>query len=428
MKKSHFLLIAFIALFVLSNTFNIIPMPLPLHSLVSNATGGTVRSHVDNSGNGGTVSCTLSNVVSGDLIVVALSGLMFSTLTGISDSLTDTYSATVQSYLLTSRFSGIEQTVAKANISSDVITATFTGGVNLWQMSCFDTYGYGKVALTGSYHQTGLSSLSPQLNSPLAQTQGDLDVAAVSINFTCSSCSAPQITGTTGFTLNPSPAGISSAIEYASSLTGTNTNFLFNVALGTSSPPYAFQEVGAVFESVYNVEFAETGIPGTIAQMLVVNNTIYQQNQLPVSFSYTGSSTYTYGFYQYVGLYTFQSVSGCGETAKDATFTVSAGCTLTATYALTPNINNQSQTVEAINNQITAIIIFIVPSLLILFIFLWVGTEMFHLEGDGLIILMMLAIGAESAVNSMIANTFLPIWIGGLAITFMFAGLVYKRR
>ena len=443
MKKSHFLLIAFIALFVVANFQNVIP--------ISHATSSTsidATNYVYNT-NCGSCTISLTTTNAGDQVLLFVSWDCSPSACGAGFSLTVSDSqfgliwTKVQETCNSGNIICILEYSAKASsaqtFSSDTITVSHITGVSVGiaVIAIANPVNVGGVYLDSSYQGANGCTTSCGSVSTASLTTSH---ASEYLFYATATCTAADGTQT------PDPF-YTSNINYASSCQHTNSgNYLYlgvgyvnvnSLTTHTSTMTSTLNDylnviVQGIFATppTYTVSFVQNGIPSTIGQMLVVNNTIYQENQLPMSFTYntTQPSTYTYGYYQTVGLYTFQSLTGCGQTSKDGTFSISSSCTVNATYALTPNINNQSQTVEAINNQIAAIIIFIVPSLLILFIFLWVGTEMFHLEGDGLIILMMLAIGAESAINSMIANTFLPIWIGGLAIIFMFAGLVYKRR
>lgn len=213
----------------------------------------------------------------------------------------------------------------------------------------------------------------------------------------------------------------------------TIPHYINNVTSGnTFSGTMAGVIIGFSAPSV--ISFTQSGIIPTssTAAVLVVNGTVYQVNQLPASFTISKNTQFTYGYYATVGSFSWSSTSGCSQSLKDNTFiaTFPTACTVTAVYTGSPASTSPcaaALVMCAITNEIASFLGFVLPSIIILFTFLWIGIK-FGLKGDALFLLLMLAIGALTFLASVIARTWVPVWVGGLTLVFMMVGFVYFRQ
>lgn len=184
-------------------------------------------------------------------------------------------------------------------------------------------------------------------------------------------------------------------------------------------------------QEVYPITFEITGVTGQAQTNAVALNTqLYTVQDLPYVQVVTVGNSITYGFLATIGPYSFYGLigSGCGQVQKDNTFSPTSSCTIEADYTIPSTQNPQSTLTITINNQIAAIITFIVPSIILLFIFLWLGLAVLNLHGDALVLLLMMAIGVITVAGTYIGHSFLPAWVGGITLVFMFSAFIYNKR
>lgn len=356
-----------------------------------------------------------SNVAAGDtiLVVVDISGTANTVINGVNA--TDNLNSGQYTKLINTtdfanslRVSIFEMT----NTASGTLTVTvkMENTPNHTQNIMTCAYETLPITSTGVHHSEGGSS------SISTGTSGALTVS--------------------GFVLN---AGTGSAISF----TGTNFDSsgitVNNNGIGRGSGTWSWnsgvtfsEEADASFNSgAITITFAQSGITGNLGLgILAINSTIYSVAQLPVSFTYPTSSnnsdTITYGFFSSVNNQPLSSVGGCGQSSANGIIipSTSGTCTITATYA--GAVDNTSSVITAISNQIFRIFAYLIPSIVVLFFFLWIGVK-FGLHGDALVFLAMIGIGVLSVLGSLLSGQFVPIWVGGISVIFMMIGFIYFK-
>lgn len=92
-----------------------------------------------------------------------------------------------------------------------------------------------------------------------------------------------------------------------------------------------------------------------------------------------------------------------------------------------PPVNNSKQ-VQVLVTIITDAFMFTVPSMVIIFVFLYLGAKGFNLKGDSLILIFILGIGVLTALSTVVLNTFVPLYVGVITIVVMLGGFAYSKR
>lgn len=92
-----------------------------------------------------------------------------------------------------------------------------------------------------------------------------------------------------------------------------------------------------------------------------------------------------------------------------------------------PPVNNSKQ-VQVLVTIITDAFMFTVPSMVIIFVFLYLGAKGFNLKGDSLILIFILGIGVLTALGTVVLNTFVPLYVGVITIVVMLGGFAYSKR
>ena len=176
------------------------------------------------------------------------------------------------------------------------------------------------------------------------------------------------------------------------------------------------------------VNFSVSGLQSSYANVISINNVVYNINSLQPLLTYPAPSMITYGYYVTVSGSNWTSTTGtCSQTSKDASFTPTASCTITGVYSIS-TIDPNTQITITIGNELTAIISFLIPSFLIIFMFMIIGKKHMKLEGDAMIMIMILAVVVLTALGAIISQTFTPVWIGGITLIFMIGGFLYSKR
>lgn len=428
-------------IFILAISFIFIQFPSFIRYSVADANVHLVQNGFSQGQSATTATCMLSSTVTAGYSIMFTLDAAFinSPISSIADSLGNTWVALPLSLNSASTWarSWEAQDIAHGG-SSDTITVTYTSpSTGSFQTSCAEFVGNINFTLAGglilgnpSCNTCNLNFTSTHLinyltgwsdsstSTPLGFTySGMFSFTALSGSGTCQ-----QISGSSNCIL---------AFHAESDLAaGIAANAAVTV---TCSPACSQTPVFAMFYYTTQlnsvITFTQTGVP-TGNNILVINGTTYTVSQLPVSFNINKSTSFTYGYFATVSNgfqnYNWQSLSGCGQSLKDNTFSTSSSCTVTAVYSVPVTTNNSNVIIIAINNQITRFVAYLIPSLMILFIFLWLGIKL-NMHGDLLFLMFLLAVGILSALAFFMSGSWVPAWIGIISIVFAMLGFVYYK-
>jgi hypothetical protein len=359
--------------------------------------------------------------------------------------------------------------VANAYSPYGVDGVTDSCGGSMTQLVSFNQYWYLLDSSGGSCGASTLSSYSCASNSNCVVTLVLYELTEISpiteysaSGTVGSSCSSPPCTYTatfsTGGAFVDSNFFVNANSAPSSCLTSYGTTILSNTNNGDMCTAYS-TNVGsgsvtwsstcnnpscATLWTIYGVQigyatetitFSQSGISNEPLgnQILQINNTLYDLSALPLSFNYgTGTSVnFNYGYFSSYGPFNFQSLSGCGQTSKDGIFAISSSCTITAIYSNNGQQSgdaNQSRIIQVVNNEMTGVVVFLIPSLIILLLFLYVSKSLLHFSGDMLLVSMMIGIAVLMIVGIIVSGSFVPAWIGGITEIFLIGGFFYEKK
>jgi hypothetical protein len=180
--------------------------------------------------------------------------------------------------------------------------------------------------------------------------------------------------------------------------------------------------------------FTSSNIP-----VVVINGTTYYSNQLPVTFPYVivnsnqaNITQITYGYFQSTDGLNWLQTSGCGQHLKDNTINDlsnatghAVACTVTGYYSgSTPQ--NSCNPICVIMSQIVAFIEFLVPSIAILMIFVFIGAKT-HMSDMMQLFMLIIGLSVTCIAGSFYSGFFVPLWIGIITLIITLAGFIYSR-
>jgi hypothetical protein len=212
------------------------------------------------------------------------------------------------------------------------------------------TYSYALNVGAGTGTQYLYSSLSgcgqTAQSASFTATASCTVTAAYTTQYQLTMAASPSNGGTT------SPAAGTYWENSGSSVAISETpskNYVLDTWIGTGTVSYSSTAASssitmnspisetASYYSPVQITYDISSMSGTSGTVLTTNNTSYSYSQFPVTIGVPYGSSVQYAFASPVSGYTntqyaFSSLSGCGQSAQSATFTATAGCTVTAAY------------------------------------------------------------------------------------------------